>query len=1127
MKCASVSLLLLVYTFLSASQTKWFKYEGNPVLDVGPKGTWDDDWIHIDRVILRDSLYHMWYSGGWQRTRIGHATSRDGVTWIKDKSNPVLDNRPESWEVGIHRGYVIFNGSHYHMWYTGDDLVHFRIGYASSKDGKIWKKNAGNPVLDDGLPMSWDELISGMPSVVGPDSSGAFKMWYQGVPGYKVGLATAKNETSWTKYPGNPVFSDDDIVYYPRVTYDGNVYEMWYGFRPQPGEIRYSTSSDGIHWTRSPDISLLRPGPTGAWDDEGLIVGDVMCDGRTYFMWYNGDDGSNKYRGGYAVAPKGMDFAVSSSNAYVHPGSGHVRITVHLSDPSDLSLSARIRVAGFDQLGPESILGSISPREAGLVDLLDDGSHGDSLANDKLFANSWTPAEERIYFVDLKLRLHRNDTLGFEMARAAVFTSIGPVTLESLKFVGDSIATPGDTLLVRLVLRNLGSSTPARSVTASLSSSDPSLSNVTETNAKYGNIAPGSTASTVGYYRLHINPYSPMETEVSVRVTIASWGIPLWYDTFSLRVTPPWWRTTWAYACYVLLIGAALFGTYRYNLNRLRLRGELTLRAFEAEKLREVDQMKSRFFANVSHEFRTPLTLILGPLEKMLAKPRSEDEDRDMHLMHRNARRLLRLINQLLDISRLEAGRMKLEASPGNIVSFVKGIAQSFQSVAANKNIVFETESDSEQIELYFDRDKMEKILSNLLSNAFKFTGGGGKVTVTVTEFRIHNSELRSQTSIPRSGIGITISDTGIGILEAELPHIFDRFYQVDGSQTRAQEGTGIGLALVKELVDLHRGTISVRSEVGKGTEFTLQFPSGRAHLKDDEIVRQPQEDDTATTPLEASVLSEAGVKSPGEEPEPVERQSLILVVEDNADVRSYIRDYLDPTYRVLEASDGDEGINAAIESIPDLIISDVMMPKKDGYELCRLLKRDEKTSHIPIILLTAKAGSKSKIEGLETGADDYLVKPFDAKEMLVRVKNLIDQRQILRDKFQRELIVQPKDVKLRSIDERFLTKTLAVIESHLSDASFDTATLAEAVAMSRMQLHRKLRALTNSSPGELIRSFRMKRAGSMLQQQAGNISEIAYEVGYSNPSHFAQVFKDYFGVPPSEYVPRQNTPQQ
>jgi CheY-like chemotaxis protein len=421
----------------------------------------------------------------------------------------------------------------------------------------------------------------------------------------------------------------------------------------------------------------------------------------------------------------------------------------------------------------------------------------------------------------------------------------------------------------------------------------------------------------------------------------------------------------------------------------------------------------------------------------------------------------------------------------------------------------------------------MEKILSNLLSNAFKFTGGGGKVTVTVTEFRIHNSEVRSQTSIPRSGIGITISDTGIGIPEAELPHIFDRFYQVDGSQTRAQEGTGIGLALVKELVDIHRGTISVRSEVGKRTDFTLQFPLGRAHLKDDEIVEQPQQDDSTTTALEASVLSDAGEQSAGEEPEPAEHQSLILVVEDNADVRSYIRGYLDPTYRVLEASDGDEGINAAIESIPDLIISDVMMPKKDGYELCRILKQDEKTSHIPIILLTAKAGSESKIEGLETGADDYLVKPFKAKEMLVRVKNLIDQRQILREKFQRELIVQPREVKLKSIDEIFLTKALAVIESHLSDANFDTAALAEAVAMSRMQLHRKLRALTNSGPGELIRSFRMKRAGSMLQQKAGNISEVAYEVGYSNPSHFAQVFKDHFGVPPSEYVPRQDTPQQ
>lgn len=1126
-----ICLLVLILTSASVTQTKWFKYEGNPILDLGPAGAWDDDWIHIDRVILKDSLYRMWYSGGWKKARIGYATSRDGVTWKKDKSNPVLDIRPGSWESSVHRGYVIISGSKYHMWYTGDEHGHSRFGYASSKDGIVWKKHSGNPILDVGPPESWDELTSGLASVVGPDTSGAFKMWYQGNPGFKIGFATATDETSWTKYPDNPIFSDDDIVYYPRVTYEGGVYEMWYGVRPQPGVIRYSTSPDGLHWTRSPDISVLSPGPNGSWDDEGLTSGDVLSDGNIYHMWYNGDDGSGKWRGGYAVSPKGLNIAVSSSNAYISPGSGQVRVVATLSDPSGLRFSARIREAGEEY--PESQIGLLSSRQVAEMELFDDGSHGDGTADDEVFANNWVPTEERIYFLDLGLKLHRNDTLRFEMSKAAVFTTIGPVAFESLRFVGDSIAHPGDTVLVKLLLRNRGSSTPARSVTATLSSTDPSITSIAELSPGYGNIAPGAAAATVGYYRLHVNPYSPLRTDATINVTISSWGIPLWYDTFTLRVTPPWWRTTWAYVAYVLAGALVILRMRRFERNRQQLKYQVALEHVESEKLREVDRMKSRFFANVSHEFRTPLTLILGPLQKMMTSTSNDEEKRVVHLMHSNARRMLRLINQLLDISKLEAGMMKLEATRGNIVSFAWRITHSFQSVAASKDISLITVSDAERIELYFDTDKMEKILSNLLSNAFKFTPERGKVEVSVRVTLSPTLPISGPTGEQSVGgareggqgiVDIAISDTGIGIPEEELSHIFDRFYQVDGSEPRKQEGTGIGLALVKELVDVHHGTISVRSAIGKGTKFTIQFPLGSAHLKASEIARRTYEEDSTTTEAEASVIPEAAVKPPEERAESIEHGALILVVEDNADVRSYIREQLDPTYRVLESHDGNEGIKTAIETIPDLIISDVMMQEKDGYELCRILKRDEKTSHIPIILLTAKAGTESKIEGLELGADDYLVKPFEVKELLVRVKNLVDQRKKLREKFQRELIVQPKDVKVKSIDEIFLIKALAVIESHVPDPSFNTASLADELAMSRMQLHRKLRALTNSGPGELIRSFRMRRAASLILQKVGNISEIAYEVGYTNPSNFAQVFKEFFGVPPSEYVLRQES---
>jgi DNA-binding response OmpR family regulator/anti-sigma regulatory factor (Ser/Thr protein kinase) len=425
---------------------------------------------------------------------------------------------------------------------------------------------------------------------------------------------------------------------------------------------------------------------------------------------------------------------------------------------------------------------------------------------------------------------------------------------------------------------------------------------------------------------------------------------------------------------------------------------------------------------------------------------------------------------------------------------------------------------EHEEIDVYCDRDMVEKILSNLLSNAFKFTPAGGRVTVTVTQFRTQNfTEFGIQSSIPRSEIAITVSDTGIGIPPEQLDKVFDRFYQVDASQTREHEGSGLGLALVKELVELHHGAIQVRSEVGHGTTFTVQLPLGRSHLRDDEVVDTPISVEPTRRDMDSAIVEktiegaeEGAEHARGEKP-------IVLIVEDNADVRAYIRDYLIPMYQVTEARDGTEGIEKAWEVIPDLIISDVMMPKKDGYEVCRTLKLDERTSHIPIILLTARAASDDKIEGLETGADDYLIKPFEPKELLARIKNLIDLRQKLRERFKLTVPVKPGEVAVASMDEVFLSKVISAVEHHIGDELFSTEELAAEVAMSRMQLHRKLSALTNQSAGEFIRSLRLHRAMELLQKDVGTVSEIAYMVGFSDPSYFSKCFHKQFGKVPTE----------
>jgi signal transduction histidine kinase/DNA-binding response OmpR family regulator len=582
--------------------------------------------------------------------------------------------------------------------------------------------------------------------------------------------------------------------------------------------------------------------------------------------------------------------------------------------------------------------------------------------------------------------------------------------------------------------------------------------------------------------------------------------------SISIIIAPPWWKTTWAYILYAAALLSILYLAWKMQVKRIRMAHEYEMSRFEAEKLHEVDEMKSRFFANISHEFRTPLTLILGPAKQIIAETEEGKIREELNVIYRNANKLLGLVNQLLDVSKLESGTMKLRTVPQNIVPLVKALALSFTSYAERKRITLTFNSTEDEIRAYIDKDKIEKIITNILSNAFKFTPEGGRIDVAVTR--------------EKDLVNVSISDTGTGIPAQKLPKIFDRFYQVDGSHTKEQEGTGIGLSLTKELVELHKGTIEVESTEGKGTTFTIRIPLGREHLKPEEVC-EPEEGEVKSdlavgrvsfVPEEMMYHEETKAEKPDIGSFTETDKPSLLIVEDNADVRNYIRDNVKKDYRILEAVDGEDGWKKSIEHMPDVIVSDVMMPKMDGFALCEKLKTDERTSHIPVILLTAKASSQDKIEGFATGADDYIMKPFEPEEVNARIRNLIEQRKRIHEHFRKHGLFEIEEKKITPVDRKFLQRAVAVITEHMSDPGFGVETLAAAMAVSTSVLLKKIEALIGEPPIELIKRTRLNRAAQLIESKFGNISEIALEVGFSNPSYFAECFKKQFGLTPSQY---------
>lgn len=596
----------------------------------------------------------------------------------------------------------------------------------------------------------------------------------------------------------------------------------------------------------------------------------------------------------------------------------------------------------------------------------------------------------------------------------------------------------------------------------------------------------------------------------------------VWSDRIAqlqITVLPPWWRSWWAYLCYALLIGLGIRAYFKFTVNRAKLQSQLSFEQLEAKRIKELDTVKTQLYTNITHEFRTPLTVILGMAQQVKNNPPAHLEN-GMDMIIRNGESLLKLVNEMLDLSKLETGKMHLQVIKGDIINFLRYIVESFHSLAESQHKQLHFLSGMDVFHTEYDPEKFRQIIANLLSNALKFTPERGNIYISVNEQSIPGN-------IGENLLIIKVKDTGTGIPESELQHIFDRFYQLDNSHTRKTEGTGIGLALTKELVKLMEGEITVKSPptgANKGTEFTVMLPVKKIKVSEEiiaDVAIQNLYPPNKITANDIEITEDRQAKT----------KPLILLVEDNADVVAYTASCL-PDYRLAVGKDGREGFEIASEIIPDLIITDVMMPFVDGFELCRQLRTDEHTSHIPIIMLTAKAGIESKLEGLQQGADDYLEKPFNREELLIRIRNLLELRQNLQQYYlakaglpsvvnsteNKETAVHEELVQSHKIEDEFVKKVRQAVEANLSNAEFTIEQLCKQVFMSHSQLHRKLDALTGCSPNKFIRMIRLDKAREMLKDPANTIATIAYECGYNDPGYFARVFKQEYGETPQEW---------
>lgn len=575
----------------------------------------------------------------------------------------------------------------------------------------------------------------------------------------------------------------------------------------------------------------------------------------------------------------------------------------------------------------------------------------------------------------------------------------------------------------------------------------------------------------------------------------------------TVKILPAWWQTWWAKMLYAVISMFAIGLIIRFQWRRAELKNKLRLEQQEAEQLKALDKLKTQFFSNITHEFRTPLTLILGPAEQVLKQAKLDESFTrgQVELIRRNSQKLLKLINQLLDLSKIEGNSMRLELYQGDLREFIKDIVENFQSAAQQKHIQLNLHSMLSIRDYQFDRDKLEKIMYNLLSNAMKFTPERGAINVAI-----------STAGTFEKNIAITVQDTGIGIPSDKLQHVFDRFFQVEESNTRTYEGTGIGLALTKELVELQGGTIEVQSELGKGSQFYVELP-----LKEAIIHEQKESVNAADYPLPETITLDTLIDTE----EVVDNESdkpIILIIEDNNDLRSFIQSILLPDFQIITAKDGAEGIESALKHIPDLIVSDVMMPLKDGFEVTKALKKNPLSSHIPIILLTAKSALQSRVSGLKEGADAYLTKPFSVEELLLVVSGQIETRKLLQEKFSHCEESKNTETTYNEVDQELIDKLHDFIESELSNEELTVEDLVKKAEMSHSQLYRKIKALTNMSIAGFIRSYRLSRAMEFLKEGTHNVTQVADKTGFSDRRYFHKAFTSKFNHSPSQVPKRE-----
>ena len=575
-------------------------------------------------------------------------------------------------------------------------------------------------------------------------------------------------------------------------------------------------------------------------------------------------------------------------------------------------------------------------------------------------------------------------------------------------------------------------------------------------------------------------------------------------------VEPPFWRSIWAYIIYVILAIVAMIIARRLMLRSEREKFRLEQVKKEAQHKHEMDDMKLRFFTNISHEFRTPLSLIISPLERIIDNTPDDKQKQKLVLVKRNAIRLLNLVNQLLDFRKSDVSQHQLKNGMHDLIPSYNAICQSFMELTDKKNINFSFASSENSLRMLFDEDKMEKILMNLLSNAFKFTNEGGEIKVEVRKILLDNWKE------PR--VEIRVSDTGVGVSDEDKEHIFERFYQAQHKDRADLSGSGIGLHMVKEFVTLHGGEIHIEDNpIGSGSIFVITLPI----ITEDESIDQGDEAEEVNVIYATSTdIGKVAVdkENPNDECEIDKNSPLILIVDDNEDFRTFMRECLEEKYQLVEAVDGIDAWKKIPDLQPDIIISDVMMPNMDGNQLCMTVKGDLRTSHIPIILLTARTAEEQKIEGLETGADDYITKPFNLNILLLRIKKLLENQKNRQSTFTKQIEPEPSQIAITSLDEKLITQAIEYVENNIDRSELSVEELSRELGMSRVHLYKKLTAITGRSPVEFIRIIRLKRAAQMLKESQLNVSEIAYSVGFNNPKYFSRYFKDEFGMLPSDF---------